>query len=493
MRVRPFDNSVVHRLAYLARLLALPLLCFAVAFFALNRADAANQQIAERPRVDQPAPVTPVLSARRVAAALAFPGRAAQLAAVLDPLVGSAAQDASCAMVTNRAGAPIYARNPSLPMIPASNQKLLTAYTALAVLGPDHRFRTTLATDAQVVNGVVQGDVWLIGGGDPVLATSDYAASFAHQPQLFTDLTGLLGPLKAAGITRIQGALIADASRYDDQRYVQGWPSRFASGVGENPSGPLSALDLNDGFTSFPPAGQQYGGSGTRTAASNPPLATGQAVGDMLRGNGISIVGGVKVGKAVPVTNPLSFVDSPPLGEIVGAMLRESDNTAAELLLKEIGVAKSAQGTTAAGAAAMALLLTERGIAGPELVVVDGSGLAAGDRVTCNFLIRVLAVSGPDGPLAAGLPVAGQSGTLADRFAGTPGVGRVRAKTGTLSEVSALSGWATTQPGELVIFAMVTNSGDEEAAAALEDQIANALLAYPQGATLAQLGPKPVG
>ena len=182
-----------------------------------------------------------------------------------------------------------------------------------------------------------------------------------------------------------------------------------------------------------------------------------------MRANGVTVGGGVRAGKAVPVTNPLAFVDSATLAEEVGSMLRESDNTGSELLLKEIGVAKAAQGTTAAGAAAVTQLLTQQGLAGPELVVHDGSGLADSDRVTCATLVRVLAVSGPDGPLAAGLPVAGQSGTLTERFHGTPGVGAIRAKTGTLSEVSALSGWATTQPGAKVAFSFMTNSGDEEA------------------------------
>ena len=89
--------------------------------------------------------------------------------------------------------------------------------------------------------------------------------------------------------------------------------------------------------------------------------------------------------------------------------------------------------------------------------------------------------------------MAGQSGTLTERFGGTAAVGAVRAKTGTLSGVSALSGWATTQPGAKVAFSFVTNSGDEEAMAAIEDQLATVLLAYPEGPSLAELGPKTAG
>lgn len=490
---RPLDNSIVHRIAYLVRLLGIPLLCLAVVIFALGRADAASRDLPEQPRVDQAAPVTPVLSARRVAPALAFPSQAAALASHVSPLMGGLAGDASCALVATQTSVPIYAVNPDMALIPASNQKLLTAFTALTVLGAGYRFHTALTTDAQVVNGVVQGDVYLIGGGDPSLATPEYAASFIQQPQVFTDVNGLIAALQAAGITRVQGALVADGTRYDDQRYVDVWPARFKTGTGENPSGPLSALNLNDGFTSYPSQNQRNGGSGTRTAAADPALATGQAVADLMRAAGITIGGGVRSGKAVPVTNAVAAIDSPPLTDVIAGMLRESDNTAAELLLKEVGVAKAAQGTTAAGAAVVTQLLTQQAMAGPELVVQDGSGLSDGDRVTCATLVRVLAVSGPDGPLAAALPVAGQTGTLAERFGGTAGVGAVRAKTGTLSGVSALSGWATTQPGAKVVFSFITNSGDEEAMAAIEDQLATALLSYPEGPSVAALGPKTAG
>ena len=362
---RPLDNSIVHRIAYLVRLLGIPLLCLAVVIFALGRADAASRDLPEQPQVDQAAPVTPVLSARRVAAALAFPARSAMLASHVGPLMAGLSGDASCALVTTQTSVPIYAVNPDMALIPASNQKLLTAYTALAVMGPEYRFHTALTTDAQVDNGVVQGDVYLIGGGDPSLATPDYAASFIRQPQVFTDVNGLIAGLQAAGITRVQGALVADGTRYDDQRYVDAWPARFKSGVGENPSGPLSGLNLNDGFTRYPTEGQRFGGSGTRTVAGDPALATGQTVADLMKAAGITIGGGVRSGKAVPVTNPLAAVDSPPLADVVGGMLRESDNTAAELLLKEIGVARSAQGTTAAGAAAVTQVLTQQASGGP--------------------------------------------------------------------------------------------------------------------------------
>lgn len=442
--------------------------------------------------MEQPAPATPVLSARRVAATLGFPGWSAQLRAPLDQIIRTETVPATtCAVAATPADYPIYAYNADIPLVPASNQKLVTAYAALNLFGPDYRFRTTLATDSRVTNGVVEGDVWLIGGGDPGLATEAYAASFLHQPQTFTDANTLASNLKAAGVTRIRGALIGDGTRYDDKLYVDGWPSRFTTGRGENPSGPLSGLNMDDGFITYPPAGQEFGGSGTRTASATPPLTAAQRFNELLRVNGISVDGGIKQGKAPTATTPLASIDSPPLSQIVQHMLRESDNTAAELLVKEIGLSKAGKGTTADGIAAINQILGQQQLALPGVTVVDGSGLGDGNRVTCTFLARLLAFAGHDGVIGQGLSVAGTSGTLTDRFVGTPGVGKVTAKTGTLSGVAALSGWADARPGTRVVFSIVSNGADEETLKVVEDQMANAILTYPQGPTLAELGPKP--
>jgi D-alanyl-D-alanine carboxypeptidase/D-alanyl-D-alanine-endopeptidase (penicillin-binding protein 4) len=386
---------------------------------------------------------------------------------------------------------PIYAHNPDIPLVPASNQKLVTAFAALNLFGPDYKFKTVLSTDSRVTNGVVEGDVWLIGGGDPGLATPAYAASFLHQPQTFTDLNALVSALKGAGVTRIRGALIGDGSRYDDKLYVDAWPSRFTTGRGENPSGPLSALNVDDGFISYPPAGQEFGGSGTRVASPTPPLMAAQRVNELLRAAGISVDGGTKAGKAPTATTPVAAVDSAPLAQIVHHMLRESDNTTAELLVKEMGLAKAGKGTTADGLTAVNQVLAQQGLALPGVSVVDGSGLADTNKVTCTFLTRLLAFGGHDGVIGQGLSVAGTSGTLTDRFVGTPSAGKISAKTGTLSGVASLSGWADARPGTRVVFAIVANGGDEEALKSVEDQMATAMLTYPQGPTVDQLGPKP--
>lgn len=488
----PFDSSVSHRIAYVARLLWAPILCFSVAFVALNRANASDRKVQDRPRVEQPSPATPVLSARRVAATLGFPGWVGKLRPPLDQLIRTdTVSGTTCAVAATPTAFPIYTHNPDVPLVPASNEKLVTAFAALNLFGPDYKFRTTLATDSRVTNGVVEGDMWLIGGGDPGLATPAYAASFLHQPQTFTDVNALVAALKSAGVTRVRGALIGDGSRYDDKLYVDAWPSRFTTGRGENPSGPLSALNVDDGFTTYPPAGQEYGGSGTRVATATPPLTAAQKVNELLRVAGINVEGGVKAGKAPGATTPLAAIDSPPLSQVVQHMLRESDNTTAELLVKEMGLNKAGKGTTADGLVAISQVLAQQGLALPGVNIVDGSGLADGNKVTCTFLTRLLAFAGHDGVIGQGLSVAGTSGTLTDRFVGTPGAGKVSAKTGTLSGVASLSGWADARPGTRVVFSIIANGGDEVSLQAVEDQMANAILTYPQGPSIEQLGPKP--
>src|SRR5690606_16067078 len=159
------------------------------------------------------------------------------------PIVEAGPAETSCTVVTTPTGTPVYEHNPLLGVVPASNQKVLTAYAVLARLGPEFRYTTQLVTDARVEAGVVEGDLWLVGSGDPMLATAGYAASFANQPQLHTPVEELVTALQQAGITHIRGALVGDASRYDDQRWVPTWPSRWRTGGGELPSGPLTALN----------------------------------------------------------------------------------------------------------------------------------------------------------------------------------------------------------------------------------------------------------
>ncbi len=169
-------------------------------------------------------------------------------------------------------------------------------------------------------------------------------------------------------------------------------------------------------------------------------------------------------------------------------MLRRSDNTTAEVLLKVLAAHDGQLGTTEAGAADVQDTLHRLGLPTAGSVTTDGSGLDLSNRVTCDLLSAALDHQGPDSSLAADLPVAGESGTLRKRMRGTAAEGKVRAKTGTLNEVSALAGFARSASGEDLTFAFVIN-GSLPTALTLSDQVAVALAEYGKGVSLDALGP----
>src|SRR5690606_25388931 len=141
----------------------------------------------------------------------------------------------------------------------------------------------------------------------------------------------------------------------------------------------------------------------------------------------------------------------------------QSDNGTAELLLKELGFAAGAGGSTAAGIAALESGAADLGLPMEGTVVADGSGLDDTNRATCDELVAVLDASGgPDGPVGSALPVAGASGTRRDRFEGSAAEGRLRAKTGTLNTVTSLAGYVDLPSGDTAAFAYVANGTKDE-------------------------------
>jgi serine-type D-Ala-D-Ala carboxypeptidase/endopeptidase (penicillin-binding protein 4) len=191
-------------------------------------------------------PVTPVLSVRRLPTVVAAPIAARRLSSDLDALMAFMPAD-TCLVVDGPEIA--YAHRADAPVVPASTAKLLTATATLEALGPEVRLRTSVVAPNAPEGGVVTGDLTLVGGGDPLLATADYAGRFERQPQVFTDLDALAAAVQEAGVRRISGSVVGDESRYDRARYVFGWPARY---IDQNVVGPLSALALNDGFERYP-------------------------------------------------------------------------------------------------------------------------------------------------------------------------------------------------------------------------------------------------
>ena len=427
-------------------------------------------------------PRAPVFSLQRTPQLLSRLVADVHLAAALDsaladPSLG-AATDQGCVVVRDAGGRIVYAREPSRSFLPASNLKLVTAFAALDRIGASERYKTDVLASG-VSGGVVTGDLWLVGGGDPLLATADYAVIGGYQMQLrlATPIEALADKIVAAGVRQVQGRLMGDESRYDTQRYVPTWKPGY---IASSEVGPASALTVNSGFAQWKPA---------PVAASAPATNAASTLASLLQARGV-VIGGVGEGTAPPGLRPVTSLESAPLKDMVAEMLQQSDNLAAELMLKELGKRFGGGGTTAAGLSVVRTTLEKAGLPVGELTAYDGSGLDRADRLTCGLLIGILQRAGDQGPLVQALPLAGRDGTLAKRFLSSPVAGRLRAKTGSLEGVVALSGWVDADEGVRLVFSMLINGLPREAVGrSLEDRMGNALVRYPQAPDASSLAP----
>lgn len=466
----------------------LPFLLLIVAAFAAWQAVETDTALAEESVAPDggsaPALTTPLLSVRRTPEFLREPILIENLQKALDD-VAAAFPSQSC-LVVSRDGEELYADNPTLPLVPASTQKLLTAYGVYEILGADHTYETSVVTDAVLTEGVLDGDLYLVGGGDPLVATEEYTERYEQQPHYRTDLDQLADAVVAAGITEVNGAVIGDETRYDTERYVPEWPERFTN-VSQNQTGPLSALTVNDGFSRFDP----NPAPSLATATTDPPTFAAATFDDLLEERGVIIRRSASAAQAPAGARTIASIISDPVSVVTNQMLDISDNMGAELLVKEIGVATAGRGTTDDGAIAIENALRGAGFSVSETDVVDGSGLASQNRVSCRLLVEILDAT-EDTPLHEGLAVAGESGTLAERLVGTPAAGKIHAKTGRLNEVGALAGTAEAQDGSILTFAWIGNKIPEypvEEMLDAQDAIALELVAFPEGPSPDALGP----
>ena len=333
-------------------------------------------------------------------------------------------------------------------LIPASNQKLFVAAVALDVLGADHRYRTELQSP-RPFDGTIVGDVYLVGGGDPVLRTAAVPDPLRYPAFNTTSLDALADQLVTLGITTIDGDIVGDGSRYDDEFRAPSWGEEITNLDG----GPYDALLVNDGLVE----NGNYGLDPSRSAA--------RAFFDLVTARGITITGAAANAErpADADLTTLGFVESEPLPEILVEMLHTSDNNTAEMMVKEIGYVAAGAGTRQAGLDTIRATLArwEMPLEGVELH--DGSGLSRANRATCAALAALVS----DVPIAAELtsllPVAGRDGTLAPQLLGTEAEGRLRAKTGTLTGVKALTGTLPGADRREVDFALVLNGPDVDA------------------------------
>jgi D-alanyl-D-alanine carboxypeptidase/D-alanyl-D-alanine-endopeptidase (penicillin-binding protein 4) len=407
-------------------------------------------------------------------------------------------------------GETLFARRASVPMTPASSLKLLVAATSLDVLGPQRRFETTFdALEAPDVDGTLQGPLWLVGSGDPLLRSDD--------------LRGGVGALARAGLRRVSGGLIVDASTFSGPEQNPNWDPAdltydYAAGtsaisldgnvaefrvtpgdVGESARvevRPQNADVAFSGTIATAPAGDDTdvhivrpqpvvaGSSGRNDFEVSGQIAAGEAqsfyepvigiaefVGGaaaaMLLDRGIALDGGIGEGHAPFAVRPLWTHRSLPVAALLREMLVYSDNHTAEQLLRIVGFELGHAGTEHYGIRAEREYLARTGIPSHGMFVVDGSGLSPKDAIAPIVLARVLrsALSAPtrDAFLRA-LPLVGREGTVRHHDL-TVALGRVRAKSGHIEGVNALAGTVQTARHGRVTFAFIVNGPYAEAGA----------------------------
>lgn len=433
-------------------------------------------------------------------------------------------------VVESDTGKPIYSRAEKTPLNAASNVKIVTSIAALALLGPDYRWKTTLSAAAgpkgvaMGPGGDVPGDLFLRGFGDPTLDTQDLNA-------MATDVA-------AAGIRRIRGAIVADESFFDGTHVGPAYDQKSDSTSSRAPSAGLS-VNGNVVDVTIVPAGKA--GAPARvltdppaaafvisgrivTASSGPALATVETK-DGDEGKTLIVVGGrVRLGseprtykrrivspplvaattlktllerRGIAVGQParigvtpaqgmriLSNHDSAPLAVVVHELNKRSNNFTAEQLLRTLGAEMGGRpGTWDKGLEAVARYLGAIGIHKGTYQMTNGSGLYDSNRFSPEQITIILRAALRDFRIAAefmsSLAIAGTDGTIGHRMANTPAERFVRAKTGTLASTSCLSGFAGSPGKSPLVFSILMNDvpGPADARHA-QDRMAELLIRY---------------
>ena len=410
-------------------------------------------------------------------------------------------------------GETLYARNADKLFMPASNMKLLTGTTALVQLGADYRWSTTMLARGTVRDSVLTGELIVGGNGDPSVSTH------MQKGDALAPLRALADSLRAHGITRVRGRLVAAPSPFTDATLGYGWSW---SDLDESYSAGVDALYLNEGFTEVVVYGGARAGDPvralTRPASTYPalivsarttaPLARGAPSADSAAAQaitvtqdsshtGVLIAGtvaagdsvlvaitfrrqteaylaalteamaarGVTIERATPATSgdawPLFTLHSPPLRDVLPFFEKPSQNQIGEILFKTLALEKTGVGRADSAARVVERQVLAWGAAPDGFAIRDGSGLSRHDYVSPRTLVHVLDAirQHPDFHLFYdALPIAGVDGTIRNRMKGTPAEGNVHAKTGALDKARSLSGYVTTADGHMLLFSALCNN-----------------------------------
>jgi D-alanyl-D-alanine carboxypeptidase/D-alanyl-D-alanine-endopeptidase (penicillin-binding protein 4) len=457
-------------------------------------------------------PLVPALALAALAAHLAAPARAAepsrkealqQLRAALAEILSSSAlanARAGVAVASLETGEILYAHNPDELLNPASNVKLFTTAAALARLGPEYRFETEFHVEP-ATGGAVVRNLYVRGKGDPTFVSER--------------LWEVAGELYHLGLRAVKGDLVVDDSWFDDEREGPGFDQESGDRSYLAPAGALS-LNFNSVAIHVAPGGK-VGEKGrvelepmsdffqldNRTATvragarrrvtpssialgsrqrilvearlplgsrpqaiwrkiDSPALYFGHTLKRFLDLRGVKVQGKVRRGTVPDGARLLHVAESESLGEAARRLNKTSNNFVAEQILKTLGAeVKGPPGTWPKGVEASEEFLAEAGLERGTYIMKNGSGLNDANRFSARQTVKLLREMWRRFPLMAefvsALPVAGKDGTIRWRMEGSEAVGRLRAKTGTLENVTSLSGYVETKGKERLAFAVIVN------------------------------------
>jgi D-alanyl-D-alanine carboxypeptidase/D-alanyl-D-alanine-endopeptidase (penicillin-binding protein 4) len=348
----------------------------------------------------------------------------------------------------------VATRDPDHQLLPASNEKILTAMGALAIVGGDTTLTTTARAAGPVVGGTLTGDLVLVGGGDPTLRIDgDHS------------LQELARQVAGTGITQVTGKLLVDESRYDNVRRAAGWEDAQLANAG-----PISALMVNKNRHRSDAA-----------FMADPAIGNAELFREQLADVGVNVAGVTEYGTAPDGSLAAGVLTSEPVRDMVDDMLVHSDNMIAEMLLKEAGHAGLGAGSTAGGVMAITDKLNREFCTSLTGVADDGSGLSRADTRSAREWRQMLQAARTEPwwtEFVDGLPVAGRTGTLSGRMRGTAAQDNVHAKTGTIRDAVSLSGYGTTASNRMFIFSVIVNGGSANGSESSIDALVSTVAAY---------------
>ena len=357
----------------------------------------------------------------------------------------------------------VFASHADTRLAPASNMKLVTTSSALDSWGPEHRFKTELyGPDVPVYGGVLYGNLYLKGFGDPSLSTLSYQRKVLHVTT--ASFESFAKRLRALKVRKVKGRVLGDESWFDKKRTGPSWKPGLQLECGR-----LSALSGNESLDDGNPV-------------KDPATYAAKLLTEALRAKGVKVTGKPGTGRVPPTARLLKQQFSAPLRALLKRMDKNSDNFFAEILLKGLGKDFYEEGSTQAGLEVSRATLAAIGLDPASYRLVDGSGLSYEDRLTARDLVRILGTARQEldyDDYYDALAIAGEDGTLEDRMRGTAAAGNAHAKTGTLNIAVCLSGYVKSANDRQVGYAILVNGGSVSwaNATAAQDHIVEMLAA----------------